>query len=49
MSLSKDIKKIEVGQRLEGAEILGSDGFWFDLNEGHISMYINYFAQHMRT
>ena len=43
MKLKKNIK-IEVGQRLTGSEELASDGFWFDLNEGHISMYINYFS-----
>lgn len=37
MKLTKDIK---VGQKLEYLEVLASDGFWFDLNEGHISIYI---------
>lgn len=43
MRLIKGIRKIEVGQKLEGTEIWASDGFWFDLNKGHISMYINYY------
>ena len=37
-------KNIKVEQRLENLEGLASDGFWFDLNEGHISMYINYYS-----
>lgn len=44
MRLIKGIRKIEVGQKLEGTEIWASDGFWFDLNKGHISMYINYYS-----
>ena len=44
MRLIKGIRKLEVGQKLEGTEMWASDGFWFDLNEGHISMYINYYS-----